>query len=152
MFDKLISFVLEEEGGYVNHPSDPGGETKFGISKRSYPNVDIKNLTKPQAIEIYRKDYWKDEWEKLGMPLAMCMLDTSVNMGKSRAEKFLSGCGGSYVMFLQLRLARYKEIIQNRPASKVFEKGWMNRMARLRRFIDVNKETTGVSDNSRTGS
>ena len=151
MFDKLITFVLEEEGGYVNHPSDPGGETKFGISKRSYPDVDIKNLTKPEAIEIYRNDYWQPEWEQFGLPLAMCMLDTSVNMGQGRAQKFLDKCGGSYVQYLQLRIARYKEIIANRPASKVFEKGWMNRMTRLRRFIDE-QESTRVSDNPGTRS
>lgn len=152
MFDKIISFVLEEEGGYVNHPSDPGGETNFGISKRQYPDVDIKGLTKPQAIEIYRRDYWKDEWEKLGFPLATCMLDTAINMGQGRAQKFLDGCGGSYVQYLQLRIARYKDIVANRPTSKVFFNGWMNRMTRLRRFIDGNKEDTRVSDNAGAGS
>lgn len=142
MFDSIIAFVLGEEGGYVNHPSDPGGETKYGISKRSYPAVDIKNLTKQDAIEIYRNDYWHDDWEKLGFPLAACMLDTSINMGYGRAKRFLDACGGSYVQYLQLRIARYKEIVANRPASQVFMKGWMNRMTRLRRFIDEHKETT----------
>jgi lysozyme family protein len=142
VFNKIIHFVLEEEGGYVNHPSDPGGETKYGISKRSYPNVDIKNLTKEQAIEIYRKDYWRDEWETLGFPLAACMTDTAVNMGMGRAKKFLEQCNDDYVTYLQLRIARYKDIIAARPASKVFEKGWMNRVARLRRFIDAEKEGT----------
>ncbi len=140
MFEKIIAFVLEEEGGYVNHPSDPGGETKYGISKRSYPTTDIKNLTVQDAMEIYRRDYWKDRWEALGFPLAACMLDTAINMGGGRAEKFLAQCDKSYVQFLQLRIARYKEIIANRPASKAFEKGWMNRMTRLRRFIDAENQ------------
>lgn len=51
--------LLEDEGGYVNNPADPGGETKFGISKRSYPNLDIKSLTRDQAIAIYFADYWQ---------------------------------------------------------------------------------------------
>lgn len=57
-FEPAIEIVLDNEGGYVNDPKDPGGETKFGISKAAYPNVDIANLTVDQAKEIYRKDYW----------------------------------------------------------------------------------------------
>ena len=49
-FDRLIS----HEGGYVNDPLDPGGETKFGISKRSYPTLDIAALTREDARAIYR--------------------------------------------------------------------------------------------------
>lgn len=54
-FDRLLG----HEGGYVNDPQDPGGETNWGISKRSYPNVDIKALTREQAKEIYRRDFWE---------------------------------------------------------------------------------------------
>ena len=139
MFNKIISFVLEEEGGYVNNPNDAGGETKFGISKRSYPNVDIKNLTKEQAIEIYRKDYWKEEWEALGFPMAACMLDTSINMGPGRAKRFFDK-SSDYVSFLQQRLSFYKSIIEKNPSQKVFERGWNARMTRLRRFIEAEKE------------
>ncbi len=55
VFDKDIIVI---EGGYDNDPDDPGGETKYGISKRSYPNEDIKNLTVERAIEIYTRDFW----------------------------------------------------------------------------------------------
>lgn len=57
-FDEAFDRLVSHEGGYVNNPADPGGETKFGISKRSYPNVDIKNLTLDGAKEIYRRDFW----------------------------------------------------------------------------------------------
>ncbi len=57
-FEQAVKIILEKEGGYVNHPKDPGGETKFGITKKFYPNVDIKNLTIEKAAEIYRKEYW----------------------------------------------------------------------------------------------
>ena len=57
-FNEIIEQVLEHEGGYVNDPKDLGGETKYGITKRFYPDVDIKNLTVEQAKEIYKKDYW----------------------------------------------------------------------------------------------
>ncbi|WP_425526518.1 glycosyl hydrolase 108 family protein [Xanthomonas oryzae] len=50
--------MLSHEGGYVNDPRDPGGETQWGISKRAYPELNIRALTRDQAIEIYRRDYW----------------------------------------------------------------------------------------------
>lgn len=55
--DRIIAGVIKREGGYSNHPMDPGGETKYGISKRAYPEEDIKNLTFARAADIYRRDY-----------------------------------------------------------------------------------------------
>ena len=57
-FDDAFSRLINSEGGYTNNPADPGGETKFGISRRSYPNVDIANLTLEGAKEIYLRDFW----------------------------------------------------------------------------------------------
>jgi lysozyme family protein len=57
-FRAAIGTVLWNEGGYSNDPADPGGETNFGISKRSYPDVDIKNLTQEAAAAIYQRDFW----------------------------------------------------------------------------------------------
>ena len=51
LFQRCVLFVLNEEGGYVNDPADPGGETNFGISMRAHPEVDIKALTKAKAAE-----------------------------------------------------------------------------------------------------
>ena len=94
-FDEIIEMVLEHEGGYVNHSSDPGGETIYGISKRAYPDLDIKNLTVAEAKEIYRNDYWKRiKGEELPAGVACVVLDYSVNSGTSRASKALqSVCG-----------------------------------------------------------
>ena len=52
-FNEIIEKILEHEGGYVDDPLDAGGETNFGITKKFYPNVDIKNLTEEQAKKIY---------------------------------------------------------------------------------------------------
>ena len=89
-FDKIIEVVLEHEGGYVNDPKDPGGETNFGIAKRSNPDVDIKNLTIEQAKEIYKSKYWdKNKVEKLPELLRHIYFDMCVNMGRSRAGKII---------------------------------------------------------------
>lgn len=57
-FDEAVKITLEHEGGYANHPDDPGGETNFGISRRAYPNEDIRNLTLERAAYLYKRDYW----------------------------------------------------------------------------------------------
>lgn len=94
-FDVLIERVLGHEGGYVNHPSDPGGETKYGIAKRSYPNVDIKALTKEDAKEIYRRDFWnRIEGWKLHEDVAYQVLDAAVNHGPGNAIRWLQRAAG----------------------------------------------------------
>lgn len=89
-FNTAVELVLKHEGGYIDHPSDPGGETKYGISKRSYPSIDIKNLTKTQAIGIYKIDYWdKIKGDHLENTLSTILFDMAVNMGISQAVKLL---------------------------------------------------------------
>jgi lysozyme family protein len=58
-FDTAFDRLLGNEGGYSNNPADPGGETNWGIAKRSYPDVDIANLTRDQAKAIYLRDFWQ---------------------------------------------------------------------------------------------
>jgi lysozyme family protein len=90
-FDACISFVITQEGGYVNDPADPGGETKFGISKRAYPAVDIAALTVDEAKAIYRRDYW-DALDLDSRPYgeALAILDTAVNCGLARAKVYIA--------------------------------------------------------------
>ncbi|CAB4124411.1 zliS Lysozyme family protein [uncultured Caudovirales phage] len=85
-----IEVVLKSEGGYVNDPHDPGGDTNFGISKRAYPSVDIKHLTKEGAIAIYKKDYWdRVKGDDLPIGLDLVVLDAAVNSGVSQSVKWL---------------------------------------------------------------
>lgn len=89
-FETAIKLVLEHEGGYSNDPADPGGETNYGISKRSYPDEDITNLTQAKAIEIYRRDFWDKQWAMIvSQELSTALLDASVNMGRTAAVKLL---------------------------------------------------------------
>lgn len=148
-FERAIIPVLKHEGGYVNHPSDPGGETKYGITKRNYHHLDIRNLTREQAIEIYRRDYWRDYMDAMPYRIAAKLFDMSVNMGHQQANKLLQRAAGvvddgaigprtlkaineidpgallDRIIAEQKRF--YAALIAKRPSMAVFEKGWHRR-------------------------
>ena len=90
-----ISVIMAFEGGLVNDPLDPGGVTKYGISKRSYPNIDIVNLTVVQAQAIYFRDYWLPvNAAQLPKQLDLYVFDAAVNQGTHAALLMLqAACG-----------------------------------------------------------
>lgn len=89
-FDLAFEKLIGHEGGYVNDARDPGGKTKFGISKRAYPGEDIQNLTLDRAKQLYRRDYW-DAVQADNMPDAIRfdLFDAAVNSGVRQAVKWL---------------------------------------------------------------
>lgn len=88
-FDEAFDRLIGHEGGYVNNPADPGGETNWGISKRQYPQLDIKNLTRDDAKQIYRRDYWEPVGKFLDSAVTFQVFDASVNHGISNAIRML---------------------------------------------------------------
>ena len=85
-FDLAFSLVIGHEGGYVNDPRDPGGETKFGISKKSYPNLNIRLLTLADAKRIYLRDYWNRlQLDRLPDAVRFDLFDAAVNSGLTTA-------------------------------------------------------------------
>ena len=89
-FDQAFDRLINHEGGYVNDSRDPGGQTKYGISKRSYPYHDILNMTLDQAKAIYRKDFWNAvRADELPEAVRFSVFDTAVNAGIPRAIRFL---------------------------------------------------------------
>ena len=150
-FKEIIEKVLEHEGGYVNDPKDLGGETKYGITKRFYPDIDIKNLTIEQATEIYKKDYWdKNKVESLPQNLWHIYFDMCVNMGKRTAVKVLQRAavnkgknievdGGLGTMTIgaldgveldrvrAVRVKYYVDLITAKPEQEKFFLGWFRR-------------------------
>lgn len=90
-FNESIEIILRHEGGLADHPNDPGGLTNFGISQRSYPNLDIRNLTKEDAKAIYRRDFWNKIRgdEIINQQVANQVLDFAVNSGPAQAGRSL---------------------------------------------------------------
>ena len=78
------------EGGYVNHPDDPGGETNFGISKKEYPHLDIRNLDREDAMDIYKRDYLPSAETNYGKnEFALKMTDIGINAGPQTATEII---------------------------------------------------------------
>lgn len=95
-FDLAFERLLGHEGGYVNDPRDPGGETNWGISKRAYPNVDIKALMQDGAKAIYRRDYWAPvRADELPDLVRFDVFDAAVNHGVSQSAKWLQRAVGA---------------------------------------------------------
>jgi lysozyme family protein len=94
-FDEAFAALIGHEGGYVNNPADPGGETRFGISKRSYPGEDIKAMTLARAKTIYLRDFWAAAGCD-GVPdvIRFDLFDMAVNSGVRAAVKCLQGAAG----------------------------------------------------------
>lgn len=150
-FEDIIEVVLEHEGGYVNDPKDPGGETNFGIARRSHPDVDIANLTKESAKEIYKKHYWdRNKIESLSENLRHIYFDMCVNQGRSRAVKILQRAangkgaglkvdGGMGPMTIgamkgveldrvrAYRVKYYADLVTRKPDLEKFYFGWFRR-------------------------
>ena len=150
-FDEIIEVVLHHEGGYVNDKDDPGGETNFGIAKRSHPDVDIKNLTKDGAKEIYKEHYWdRNKVESLSEELRHIYFDMCVNQGKGRAVKILQraanakgadlkvdgGLGPKTIGALKgvelqrvraYRIKYYADLVTRKPDLEKFYYGWFRR-------------------------
>lgn len=94
-FDEAFERLVGHEGGYVADSRDPGGETKYGISKRSYPGEDIAGLTLDRAKAIYRRDFWGPAaCDALPDTVRFDVFDMAVNSGVAAAARMLQACVG----------------------------------------------------------
>ena len=99
-YQKCIETILHHEGGYVNHPKDPGGETNLGVTKRVYEEwggtKDMKDLTVEDVAPIYKKNYWdRVKGDQLPSGLDLCVFDFGVNAGTGRSAKYLQSMIGT---------------------------------------------------------
>ena len=93
-YEECLKTILHHEGGYVNHPKDPGGETNLGVTKRVYEEwggkKDMKDLTEEDVAPIYKKNYWdRVKGDDLPSGLDLAVFDWAVNSGTGRAAKKL---------------------------------------------------------------
>jgi len=157
-FEQIITHVLESEGGdkYTNDPDDPGGETKYGIAGMFNPGLDIKNLTRAQAVLIYKSNYWdRYKIEHLPHNLRYIYFDMVVNMGASGATKVLQRAANGknsedivvdgkigpntikamanveYERVQSYRVLYYAEKVIDQPIKEKYWYGWYRRALRV---------------------
>ena len=152
-FEKSFIYILSDEGGFVNDPRDRGGMTKYGISKKRFPNIDIESLTRTDAEGLYREHYWDNTMFKDidNQDIANKLFGLSINMGYAGAavQRALRAANG--VLLKEDNVIGSKTIaainacdpvgllaalkseaagIYRSFKDKYHEKGWLNRVYR----------------------
>lgn len=148
-FDDAVEHILRFEGGgaVTKDARDPGGTTKFGISQRAYPLLDIENLTRTQAVDIYLRDYWcVCRADEMPCQIRLLVFDACVNQGPHAAITMLQnvlgvdadGIVGAHtiqacwlyepqVIATRFAAARYARYLKNEGFT-VYGKGWIHRL------------------------
>ena len=157
-YNPAIDYVLVNEGGYTNNPNDPGGATNFGILQREWPGVDIRRITRQQAIEWYLPNYWnKATYTGINsQQVATKLFDMHVNLGLipavviaqhalGFAEPDIDGDMGPMTVkainaadptkflssVISLLVTHYKALEGKNPKLMVFDRGWMARANKI---------------------
>lgn len=162
-FRKALEHTLAEEGGFVNHPRDPGGMTNLGVTKAVWEEwvghpVDekaMRALTVADVEPLYKRRYWdRVRGDDLPDGVDLIVFDTAVNSGPGRAIKFLQGCVGVDVdgalgpkTLAAVRAADSQKLVEDYakrrlsfladlPTWDVFGKGWSGRVARVQNIAN----------------
>jgi lysozyme family protein len=154
-----FKFVIKLEGGYINHPKDPGGPTNHGVTKKSWENYKnkkfsvevIKDLKESDAIKFYKDKYWDVcRCDSLPSGLDFCVFDYAVNSGPQKAIKSLQkslgliadGVFGKKTLFAIENIKDKKSIIliiceerkvflKSLKQFPIFGKGWLSRVEKV---------------------
>lgn len=160
--DAAIAHTLKEEGGYVNHPADPGGMTNLGVTKRVWEawvgkevtEAEMRALTPTDVTPLYQKNYWDaTRCSELPAGLDLCVFDTAVNSGPGRAVRLLQGClgvtvdgaigprtvtaatqfkGTALIHLIEDYCSARQSFLISLPTFATFGKGWTARVSRLK--------------------
>jgi lysozyme family protein len=143
--EEAIDYTIALEGGdrYTNDPKDPGRETRFGISKRYNPDVDVRNLTKDLALGIFRSRYWMPhQLERFNyLPFAWKVFDIAVTQGNASAKLALIKVSGwdtpeAVVGLARLQALHYADAVIKSPGKLVYLRGWINRSLILGKALE----------------
>lgn len=164
-FDQAIEYVLAEEGGFTAKESDAGNwtggkigkgilkGTKYGISAASYPDEDIRNLTRDRAKFLFKRDFWdKIKGDLLPDKISLHVLDFAVNAGPPVAIRELQRAGGVTVdgligpktlkaaanvtpwKYSEMRIWHYVGLAKKKAAYREFLAGWLLRNQKITRI------------------
>lgn len=127
-FDHALPWMFKVEGGLT---ADTGGLTKYGISAKAHPGVDIANLSRDDAAEIYHREYWRAiDADALPPNMRLAAFDSAVNQGVGQTKTWLKEAGGDLETFMRLRIEKYAKLARD-PKYAKYAKGWANRLKGL---------------------
>lgn len=142
-FEPSFKAMIRHEGGYVDHPADPGGATNLGVTigtlsgwlGRKATKAEVRALTVDAVKPIYRKNYWNTIGGD-GLPIGLdyCLFDVSVNSGPGKARQFRAATAGKFAKVtdeIKAVCARRRAFFQSLRTFKTFGKGWMRRVAEV---------------------
>jgi lysozyme family protein len=139
-YEDCLAITLKWEGGDVNHPDDPGGKTRWGITQKTYDayrksihavTKSVFTMTKLEMLAIYKTNYWDAvNGDRLAIGVDLATWDYGVNSGPARARKdLLSVVGGTDVNTIKKLCAKRMSFVKGLSTWKIFGKGWSNRIA-----------------------
>lgn len=139
-FERCHAVTAVHEGGWSNHPSDPGGKTMYGVTEAVYiawrkkeglPLKPVRYITKSEARAIYESNYWRAAGcEGLAPGVDLATYDASVNSGVGRGRKWLlASVGGSDEQTVKRICAKRLGFMQSLRIWKTFGRGWSRRVA-----------------------
>ena len=160
-FETCLALMLAHEGGYVDHPKDPGGRTNHGVTQRVWEEwvgheVDEKQmraLTPETVAPLYKRKYWDAvRADDLVDGVDYCVFDVAVNSGPGRAVKFLQSCVGvaadggfgpatmaavkkaeeDPARLIEMYCAKRLEFLQSLKTFETFGKGWSRRVQEVK--------------------
>ncbi|RTH00928.1 hypothetical protein CSW50_10075 [Thermus scotoductus] len=138
-FERALAFVLRWEGGYSDHPDDPGGATNYGITQATYdawrkrqglPTRPVREISMDEVRAIYRTRYWDPlpaRYAEKDPPLALALFDYAVNSGLGAARRALAAVGEDWRRIVAYRLQHLAGL----STFPTFGRGWTRRVAAL---------------------
>lgn len=141
-FNGTMDFIFSHEGGYKAHDGNTTNPVNFGINQKAHPEVNVKNLTKDQATQIYKKQYWEAiGGDKLAPDVALMAMDAAVNQGVDFAKKIIKDADGDVNAMAQMRRDKYDALVKANPSLYGSNaKGWANRVN------DAEKQATALGN------
>ena len=139
VYERALAFVLRWEGGFVDHPQDPGGATNMGITQAVYdawrrsrglPTRSVREIPREEVEAIYRERYWEPlaaRYAERNPALALALFDCSVNSGLGRAREALAAVGEAWRRVVAYRL----QFLAGLGIFQAFGRGWTRRVAAL---------------------
>lgn len=151
-FEKIMKYIFDSEGGFVDDADDEGGRTNYGVTQDTYnawckkngrPLKDVKNINKEEAKQLYYEEFWKPTGAatKKDLREGYILFDMAINSGPYNTKHVFRKSNENIYQYLKDRKTYYEDLIKAKPKREKYREGWMNRLNDIKNNLDdiVNK-------------